>query len=33
MPGAEIFMPFVGMSSLTFVVWVLLYVRHVTAPN
>ncbi len=29
MAGSEIFMPFVGMLSLTFVVWVLLYVRRI----
>ncbi len=29
MQGAEIFMPFVGMLSLTFVVWLVLYVRRI----
>ncbi len=27
--GSEIFLPFIGMLSLTFVVWVLLYVRRI----
>ena len=29
MQGAEIFIPFVGMLSLTFVVWLVLYVRRI----
>ena len=29
MPGAEIFLPFIGMLALTFVVWVLLYARRI----
>lgn len=30
MAGSEIFVPFVGMLTLTFVVWVVLYVRRIT---
>ena len=29
MQGSEIFLPFVGMLTLTFVVWVVLYVRRI----